>query len=53
MLSSVFQTKKAGTMQTLYYEVRGPAGTIFVMEVETESAKKARDSLNTLIKKTM
>lgn len=46
-------TKKAGTMQTLYYEVRGPAGTIFVMEVETESAKKARDSLNTLIKKTI
>ncbi|XP_053374548.1 probable transcriptional regulatory protein TTE1135 [Mercenaria mercenaria] len=45
-------TKKAGSSQTFYFEVRGPRGAIFVLEVESENFKLSRDLLNASMKKT-
>lgn len=45
-------TKKAANTQTMYFEIRGPSGSTFVLEVESENPKTSRDLVNNLMKKT-
>lgn len=46
-------TRKASSTQTVYVEVRGPQGSVFVVELDAEFPKKSKDMVNALVKKTI
>lgn len=44
--------KQADQMETFYLEVRGPAGTVIVAEVQSPQALKTKQEMNSVLKKT-
>lgn len=46
-------TKKAGSTQLLFVEVRGPQGSVFVVQLDSEHTKKSKDLVSSLMKKTI